>query len=383
MQRKCFRPGLLLAALVAVAVPLTTSQVWAQEGGTGSGKIHGTVTDPSGAPVDSGTISLYPGTGGISPETEAKYNFPIGADGTYKGDDVKAGGYTLVYRAPNTPKNQVVDQIDNIKVEAGQDTVANDDMTRAEYLAKLSPEQRKALEEAKAKNATILKENATIKNLNADLAKARDDDKNKNYTDAAALMQKDATLKPDAAVLWIELGIAQEGLKQYGDAETNLQKGITMDQGSKKPNNEMDATAYDRLGEAFASDGKVPESQSAYDNAAKLNPPGAGMYYGNETIMMDRMSPTSPAAADAVATAADKAIAASPNSPIPYYLKGKSLVAKATVDQKTGKIVAPPGCQEAYQKYLDLAPNGQFAPDAKQILAEMSSTPASKGSKKH
>lgn len=385
MDRKSFWPRFVLVAIIAVALPLATSQVWAQAGAAGSGQIHGQVTDPAGAPVTNGTISLYPGNGGVSPETDAKYNFPVGTDGSYKGDGIAAGSYTLIYRAPNTPKNQVVDQIDNIKITAGQDTTANDDMSRPEYIAKLSPEQKKALEETMKKNAGILKENATIKNLNADLNKAREDDKNHNYQEAAALMQKDATIKPDAAVLWIELGIAQEGLKQYADAETNLQKGIQMDQASKKPNNDMDATAYDRLGEAYASEGKVPEAQSAYDNAAKLNPASAATYYSNEAIMMDRISSTAPAAADAVVPAADKAIAANPNNPIPYYLKGKALVTKATVDQKTGKIVAPPGCQEAYQKYLELAPNGQFAPDAKQILAEMSQTPSSgsKGGKKH
>lgn len=82
---------------------------------------------------------------------------------------------------------------------------------------------------------------------------------------------------------------------------------------------------------------------------------------------------------------ADKAIAAKPDNPIPYYLKGKALIQKASVDQKTGKIVAPPGCQEAYEKYLQLAPNGQFAADAKQVLSEMSGTQTSsyKASKKH
>ncbi len=59
------------------------------------------------------------------------------------------------------------------------------------------------------------------------------------------------------------------------------------------------------------------------------------MYYGNEAIMMDRAGDV-----DATVAAADKAIAADPNKPIPYYLKGKALITKATVD-KAGKIVAP------------------------------------------
>ena len=192
-------------------------------------------------------------------------------------------------------------------------------------------------------------------------------------------MQKDATLKPDAAVLWVELGLAQRGLKQWSDAETSLQKGLALDQAGKKPDPNMQGAANDALGEALASDGKIPESQAAYDAAGKVNPASAGMYYQNETIVMQRIGQT-----DATVASADKAIAADPKRPIPYYLKGQALISKATVDSKTGKIVAPPGCQEAYQKYLELDPTGPFAADAKQVLTEMNQTPSSaKASKKH
>jgi len=101
------------------------------------------------------------------------------------------------------------------------------------------------------------------------------------------------------------------------------------------------------------------------------------MYYQNETIVLARTGQT-----DATVQAADKAIAADPNRPIPYYLKGQALVSKATMDPKTQKIVAPPGCEEAYQKYLQLDPNGQFAPEAKQILASLNQTQAT-SYKKH
>jgi hypothetical protein len=74
---------------------------------------------------------------------------------------------------------------------------------------------------------------------------------------------------------------------------------------------------------------------------------------------------------DAVVAAADKAIAADPKKPIPYYLKGQALIGKATVDSKTGKIVAPPGCEEAYQKYLELDPNGPMSADAKGVLEQI------------
>lgn len=371
MLRSNLWPRLTLAVLFSAALSLTGQQAT-------TGKIHGHVSDPAGVP-QTGTVSLYPG-GMASATQEPKYTFPVDTNGDFKGE-VAPGSYTMIFRAPNTPKDKIADQIDNLKVEAGQDTQADDDMSRAEYMNKLSPEERKAIEETKAKNASIMKENAQIKNLNADLAKARSDRANKDFQSAAELMQKDAAIKPTEPLLWVELGEAQLGLKQYSDAETSLQKGIQLDAAAKKPNAEVEGAAGNALGEAYGSDSKIPESQAAYDAAAKVNPSGAAMYYSNEAIVMDRNNQL-----DATVAAAEKAIAADPTKPIPYYLKGKALINKATVDPKTQKIIAPPGTAEAYQKYLDLAPTGPFSNDAKQVLAELSATPVTSSrasSKKH
>lgn len=358
-------PRLVLAALVAVALPLAAQT-------TPTGKIHGHVQDPTGAVLGSGTISLYEG-GMASPTAAPKYTLNVDENGDFKGDNIAPGGYTMVYRKPETPKDKVVDQIDNVKIVAGQDTQADDDMSRQEYVDKLSPDQKKQIEEIKAKNAGINKENQQIKNLNGDLEKARSDDKDKNYADAVSLMQHDVSIKPDEPLLWVELGQSQLGAKQYSDAETSLNKGITLETAAKKPNPAVLGSAGNALGEAFADDNKIPDSTAAYDAAAKANPTDAGMYFQNETIVMSRTGQT-----DAIVAAADKAIAADPTRPIPYYLKGQALIGKATMDPKTQKIVAPPGCQEAYEKYLQLAPTGQFANDAKQVLAEMSATPGKK-----
>lgn len=364
MRTNFFRLRLALAVLVALTLPLAARTAAAQ---AKTGSIHGTVTSPIGVPVQ-GTISLYPG-GITSPDETPKYTFQSDANGQYKGSNIEPGSYSVTFRQPDTPKNQVVDQFDNVKIVAGQDTEQNFDMTRPAYIAKLPPEERKKIEETVKKNAAILKENAKIKNLNADLGTARSDDKAGNYAGAAALMQKDVNVMPDASILWVELGIAQKGEKQWQDAITSLQKGIALEKADKKPKPEVLGEAEDALGESLASVGKYPESQAAYQAAATDNPSGAGLYYTNETIMMSRFGQT-----DAVVAAADKAIAADPNGAIPYYLKGQALVSKATVDPKTQKIIAPPGCLEAYQKYLQLAPNGQFAGDAKAVIQEMNQT---------
>ena len=370
-QNAIHKARLWIALLCAILVVSVAGSLHAQEP---TGKIHGHVQDPTGASLKGGTVSLSTDGGKTS-----KYSFTTDDNGNYTGQGISPGTYLAIYRNPDTPPDKMVDQLPEVKITAGGDATADFDMTRQEYLSKLTPDQRKQLEQIKGKNAEILKENVQIKNLNADLQKARQDNHDKNYTEAESLMSRDAQAKPDASVLWVELGRAQFGLKKTDDAVTSLKKAIELESASKKPNPDIIAAANDTLGEIYASQGKVPEAQAAYDAAVAADPKNAAMHYGNEAIMMDRASQV-----DATVAAADKAIAADPTKPIPYYLKGKALINKASVDPKTNKIVAPPGCAEAYQKYLELAPDGPFANDAKSVLAELGTNVSSsyKASKK-
>ncbi len=352
---------LWMALAMAALLSALFTPAFAQEQ---TSKIHGHIQDPAGVTITDGIITLSTDGG-----KTAKYTFNTDANGDYKGDGIAPGTYTVSLRRPDTPADKVLDQFPEVKLAAGADTAQDFDLSRPEYISKLTPEQRKALEDLKSKNAGVVKENAAIKNLNADLLKAREDNKAKNYSEAEQLMLKDTQAKPDATVLWLELGIAQAGQKKNSDAETSLKKAIELDSQGKKPNPEIEAGANNALGEVLANEGKGPDAQAAYDSAAKLNPTQAAMYFTNEAIIMDRAGQV-----DGTVAAADKAIAADPTKPIPYYLKGKALINKASVDPKTGKIVAPPGCAEAYQKYLELAPDGPFAPEVKSVLTEMGQT---------
>ncbi len=327
-----------------------------------TGKIHGHIQDPTTAAIKNARVDLSTDGAG----KDVKYSFKGDENGDYKGEGIAPGTYFVTLYSED---NKSIDQFQNVKITAGADTLQDFDLSRPEYVSKLSPEQRKQIEEYKQKNATINKENAQIKNLNENLKQAREANKNKDYAKAEQLMTEATQAKPDASVLWVELGTAQLGLKKYDDAVTSLKKAVDLDAASKKPNPEIQAAADNSLGEALAAKGQVADAAAAYDAAAKVAPANAGMYYTNEAIIMDRNGKT-----EETVAAADKATAADPNRAIAYYLKGKALITKASVDPKTGKIIAPPGCAEAYQKYLDLQPNGPFAPEIKSIMAEMNTT---------
>lgn len=346
-----------IAALITAVAPAMAQTPTAGQ----TGSIHGHVNDPTGATITNGIISVVP-----EGATTAKYTFKTDDNGDYKGSGIAPGSYTVTLREPNTPKGQVIDQFHDVKIVAGQDTTQNFDLSRAAYVKKLSPEQQKELAKVKAENSKILKQNAVIKNLNKDLKQARQDNHDKNYAQAAALMKKDTAALPNAYLLWVELGTAQLGLKKYNDAITSLNKAIQLDAATKKPNLEVEGIAGNALGEAYGDSGQFDKADAAYDAAAKADPKNAAMYYTNEAIVMNRN-----AKVDLTAKAADKAIAANPKDALPYYLKGQALVQKATVNPKTQKIEAPPGCVAAYKKYLELAPNGPEAGDVKQVLQSL------------
>jgi tetratricopeptide (TPR) repeat protein len=367
---------------------LAVAPVLAQE--KPMGKIHGKVTNPVGTTQGSGTVSLSNGPG------DDKATFPVTASGEYSGD-APPGTYTLIFRNTDTPKDKQVDRIDNVKIVVGQTTEQDIDMSRPEYIKAMTDEQKKQLEELKTKNSQALKANEVIKHLNADLKQVAQDVhdadtasttaaqqlgagatkpaidakaqeiKTQKFTDAEGIMKQDTAAKPDASILWARLGQAQVGLKEYDDAETSFKKALDLETASKKPTAEVQGLAHSGLGEAYARQGKVPEANEAYDAAAKANPAGASLYLKNQAVIFFQMN--NPAAQVA---AADRAIAVDPTNALLYYLKGQGLVGNATFDTKTNKIILPPGCAEAYQKYLELAPTGPYAADAKGVLDQAS-----------
>jgi tetratricopeptide (TPR) repeat protein len=362
------------------------------------GKIHGHVTNPSGAPQAGGTVTLVgvdrAASGpGLTAMTSEKGTFPVDANGDYSGQ-VPPGIYQAVYRSAGMTPEKQADHADNVKIVVGQDTLQDIDMSRKEYIDALPADQRKELEDLRKHNSEAMKANEVIKVLNADLKLATQDVKDADgaramavqtlgatasksdldakeaeirtakYTEVETLMTKDTGLKPDASVLWGELGLAQVGLKKYDAAEATYKKTLDLESTAKKPNLQVQGLADSGLGEIYARTGKIPEANAAYDAAAKVNPTSAGFYLKNEAVIFFQINN-----ADAQVAAADEAIAVDPTQPLLYYLKGQGLIQKATLDPKTQRIVAPSGCLEAYQKYLQLAPDGPYAAEVKGILA--------------
>lgn len=382
--------GLAAAGLLALGLAPGHSQ---QAPVANTGKIHGRVINPTGQPQGGGTVGLST-DGGVT----VKYTFQVDESGNYTGE-APLGTYMVVYRAVDTPAGQMIDSIRGVKIVAGQDTAQDVDMSRQEYIDKMTPDQKKQLEELKKTNAQALEANVLINQLNADLKIVNQDKKdidnaaalaaaalggnpskidlaNKiaeiktaKYNDIVSIATKDTTAKPDEALLWNQLGYGQAGLKQYDDAITSYKKAVDLETAAKKPRMSVIGQAQAGLGECYARTGKIPEANAAFDAAAKADPGNAQLYLRNQAIIFFQEGN-----ATAQAAAADDAIKADPNPNDPnlailYYVKGQGLIMNATVDAK-GHYVLPPDCMAAYKKYLELAPKGQFAADVTGILQQ-------------
>ncbi len=342
--------------------------------------VHGHVNNAIGQAVTTGEVRLTQDRATDAKNRKYAYTFPLDANGDYKGSGITAGTYVaIVFQGDKS-----LDFQDNVTFAKGEDKVVNFDMTRKEYIDKMTPEEKQQLEEYKKKNAEAVAANSKIANLNGLLTQARADNKAGKFDEAITAMQQATAAKPDEPILWVTLGDAQLGAadaagkaakaagtpatdpaisQKYNDAVTSYKKAIDLNAASKKPNPETAGAAENQLGQAYAKMGNGKDAASAYEAAAAAQPASAGMYYFNEAATLYNAGKTEDAAA-----AADKAIAADPKRADAYYIKGQSLISKATVDSKTQKITAPPGCVDAYDKYLELAPDGPRAEEVKAIL---------------
>ena len=358
--------------------------------------LHGHVNNAAGLTIPEAQVKLTTDRSAQFKDQKFKYTFDVDANGDYKGANIVPGDYLAIVVSKNTS----VDYFE-VSLKANEDKLLNFDMTRKEYLDKMSPEDKKALEEYKKKASEAIGANKVVANLNATLARVREDlraaaaPKYDDVSKDVADMKSATEAKPDEGILWLTYAdtlqaqadhLAKQdktdhkpvsgdeaAMKNYNDAIEAYNKAITLNQASKKPDPLIQATGYNQIGNAQAKQGKVPEASTAFEAAAKLQPAAAAMYYGNEAAVLFNASNNGGTTIEAAGAAADKAIAADPTKPMPYYIKGQSLINKATVD-KAGKVVAPPGCAAAYQKFLELAPDNPLAPEVRALLQSMGET---------
>lgn len=367
----------MLALLILVA-GLCASPALAQD----TASVKGVCKDVQGKPIVGAVVEWQ------SNETGRKYDLKTNKNGEYFSLGIAPGHYKVTLLGPD---NKEIFHYNGFAVSEAENTLDFDMQKEAANAAKgagLTPEQLKQQQEQQAK---IMKENATIKGLNEKLAAAKTAADTGDFDTAIAQITDATQMDPSRDLLWAKLGDYDmssaakqtdpaEKTKRYDAAVTNYEKALDLKQKAlegtqqKPPDaNKVLASFYNNLGKAEAQLGKTDDAVKSYNQAAQLDPAGAGMYYYNlGAILTNANIKNDSGMRKAAADAFDKAIAADPNRADAYYWKGTNLIGGATL--QGDKMVAPPGTSEAFQKYLELQPTGPHAEEAKAMLQSLGAT---------
>jgi tetratricopeptide (TPR) repeat protein len=356
--------AILTAALASVLAPRAAAQ---------TGSISGTVLDLSAKPYSDVGIQAVS-------EQGAKQDAKTDSNGKYSIPNLRPGIYTVTVVAFPPPNDkQPPYPIGRVQVRNGEE--AKMDVNFKEVLAKQGAavqEQAKKAEEAKAKleglKAHFNAGNALIdqeKQVKADLQKAPSDQRDalkqklaelsdqavKEFQEASkSLVEKD----PNAHLVWFKLGEAYDTAGRNDDAVQAYQQAI-----NAKP----DVPGYyNNLGNVLARAGKIEEAKAAYTKSAELDPPNAATAWRNFGISLYNANRLG----DAVEPL-QKSADLEPKNPQTWYLLGASLVYKMTTKKVGDKEVVQfaPGTIEAYQKAVELDPNGTWGQQAKQGLEQL------------
>jgi tetratricopeptide (TPR) repeat protein len=356
--------AILMAALASGLAPRAAAQ---------SGSISGTILDVNGKPwADVGIRAVS--------DQGAKQETKTDSGGKFAVPNLRSGIYTVfVLFPPPNDKQQPYEA--KVRVQGGED--AKVDLNFKDVVAKqgaAAQEQVKKNEEAKSKleglKAHYNAGNALIdqeKQVKSELTKAPPDQRDalkqkltelsdqaaKEFQEASKnLVEKD----PNAHLVWFKLGEVYDTAGRNDDAVQAYQQAI-----NAKP----DVPGYyNNLGNVLARAGKIEEAKAAYTKSAELDPPNAATAWRNFGISLYNANRL----ADAIEPL-QKAAELDPKSAQTWYLLAASMVG-AMEWKKEGSELKPiikPGTIEAYQKALELDPNGTWGKQAKEGLDQLQS----------
>ena len=156
----------------------------------------------------------------------------------------------------------------------------------------------------------------------------------------------------DLPVVLSNLGLAYSGVGEYQEAISMLEQAAIL-----KPA----AGTYLELGTDLTQVGRTPEATAACDKVLTVDPAAKNMQsrcYKNVAIVLTNKGNL----AEAIAPL-QKATQLNPQDALAWKLLGDALTNTITSKSEAGKTVyiIPPGTFEAYQRYLQLEPNGSYA----------------------
>jgi len=350
----------LLAALFSVAAPRASAQ---------NGSISGQIMDITGKPWAELGMQAVSDQG-------AKQETKTDKDGKYSFHNLRAGIYSVfvVFPPPNTnPPYEV-----KCRVQGGEDTKV--DLNFKDVIAKQGAEAQEAVkkqEEEKQKfqnmkghfdaGVVLLDQ---VKQAKSDLSKAPADQRDTLKQQVADLSGKAVTelegakaaapeKDPNLHLINARLADAYDAAGRSDDAAAAYKQAIDL-----KPT----AAYYSNLGGILGRAGKTEEAMAMYQKSVELDPTNAAQTWRNIGITLYNANRLG----DAVEPL-KKSAELDPKNAQTWYLLGAALVYKMTLKRVGDKDVPEfaPGTIEAYQKAIELDPNGTYGAQAKQGLEQL------------
>ena len=356
MSLKYLRFSLILIGLLASA-GLCLGQ---------TGSITGKVIDPAGQPMQGALIKIE------RMDIRGNYKVKTKKKGDYFHAGLPLGRYIVTLEIDGS----MVDRVRGVRVGMGDPTEVSFDLVKKEAakktgptpedIATMTPEERKAYEAALMKRQQQIGKN---KALNDAFASGMVGLQTKNFAGAVQGLSKAAELDSTQHVVFANLGDAQSQLaltktgadrtKLYEDSISSYNKAIELDA--------TNAAYHNNMGLVMIRAGQEEEGQLKLAEAAMLDPVnGAKFYFNLGAVMVNTGNVQGAIDAFRSATETD------PNYSMAYYQLGMALVGMAET-KEDGSVVPAPGTIEAFQRYIELEPVGDYTQSAQGMLTGLTS----------
>lgn len=341
--------------------------------------IEGVVKGPDGKPIAGAGIHF------IRTDVKQSYDAKTEKNGHYIRMGLQMGTYDIEV----VMDGKAVDRKTKIRTRPGDPLVVNFDLRVAEQAntrtqaalqqavatGEITDEMKRSM--SKEQIAAMQKEiddqaerKKKSKELNDAYNEGMTNLERKQYEPAIAAFQKAGALDSSQLAVWTHLADAclgnAEG-KTGPEFDANMQKALEAQSKAiaLKPD---DAGLHNNYGLALAKARKFDDALVELKKAADLDPPNGGRAYFNlGALLWNANQP------EKAADAFKKAIELTPTYSEAHYRYGMALLSQAKVEP-SGKVVPAPGTVEAFQKYLELQPDGPNAQSAKDMLASLGSS---------
>lgn len=327
------------------------ASAWSQ---STTARIKGTITS-GGKPLPDVKVVL------TSKDNGRKFSFKADKNGQLSGFGVPYGAYDE--EVFNASGESIFKKALNIISENG--STENDISVEVSSGGTGQPTvSKEEMEKLKAEREKGLSMNALINQYNA-AQQAKD------WAQAGEVLKKMIAVEPNRWEFQQALGNMQFNMGSYEEAAATYEKVIPLAENASKTDPKADqAKIKAAIAQMLTSEGnsylkvkKNDKAIAAFTRAAEMDPNPATAYWN--------LCATQYNAGDmkGALAACDKAITADPNKADAYFIKGSTLIglSEGKLDSN-GHYIALPGTKEAFNKYLELAPDGPHAGEVKQMM---------------